>query len=352
MAAFEQVRRCKLRGQFSDPAIHLRHGGGAGLRPGKARGLGEIGLVQQGKDPVPGIISIGNHHNMPVGRGEGLTIGIKLAAIATGANRRIKGQPAQMLAQHETGEGFIHRHFNQLPLASPLPMEQRGDGGISGVEAGNLVRDQRGEKARRGIAIHFRQQAGYARSRLDHIVIGLQIGIGPILPEPDAVHIDNIRTDRADRLVIQPQPFQRLAPDIGHEDIGLSQQLAHNGMVIRLLEIERDGAFAMVEAKERRRHPRSLGTLRGPAQDITAARRFDLDHFCPQVSQNLGAIRTEDHRGQVYHLDALQHGQGRHFIHRFRQAPWRADWCGHAGQRSHGHEPRSRVAALLRQCDW
>ena len=143
-------------------------------------------------------------------------------------------------------------------------MEQRGDRGIGGMKARNLVSDQRREEARGRVAINLWQQAGYAGCRLDHIVIGLQIGIGPVLPKPDAVDIDNVGPDRFDRFVIQPQPLQRLAANIGDKDIGLGQQLLHDRLVIGLLQVERDRTLAVVETKEGGRHARRLRALRGP----------------------------------------------------------------------------------------
>ena len=62
--------------------------------------------------------------------------------------------------------------------------------------------------------------------------------------------IDDIRPDRPHRVIIQAEPFQRLAAHIGYEDIGLGQQLADHGVVVRLLQVKCDRALAVIEAKE------------------------------------------------------------------------------------------------------
>ena len=142
MAARDQVFGRELPGQFGHAAVHFGHSGSPRLWSFKAWILQKVRSLQQRKDPVPGIIGIGHHHNVAIGGGEGLAIGIKLAAVARRANRRVKCQSAQVLAQHETGEGFVHWHFHFLPFAGPFAVEQRGDGGIGGVEAGNLISDQ------------------------------------------------------------------------------------------------------------------------------------------------------------------------------------------------------------------
>ena len=141
---------------------------------------------------------------MPVRRRERLAQRIDLARIASRADRRIESLPAQVLQQHEAGESLEHRYFDQLALTGPLAVDDGGQRAIGGVQPGHLVGNQRWQVTRPGIAINARQQRGRARCRLDHVVIGLKVGIGTILPESDAVDIDDIRADLPHRFVIQP----------------------------------------------------------------------------------------------------------------------------------------------------
>ena len=72
------------------------------------------------------------------------------------------------------------------------------------------------------------------------MVISLQVGIWAVLPEPDAVDIDQPRMRSAERGKIEPEPLDRLAADIDHKQVGLGEQSVQHREVVGRLEIERD----------------------------------------------------------------------------------------------------------------
>ena len=307
VAAPQQLSCSQLRGQRSEVLIKL------GLVPYAATQLtkpflcDKAGIAQQRKDPVPGIKLVQHDADITVSGRERLAHRIKLASIADRAERRVKRLPAQMFQHHETGKGFEHRHFHQLPRAGPLAVKQRGQRGIGGVQPSNFVGNQRGQIARARIAIDARQQRGSAGGSLNHIVIGLQVGIGAILAEPDAVEIDQPGMRRAQRRKVEPEPRQGLPAHIDHEQVGLCQQRVQHCQIFGLFQIERNRTLAPVERHEPWRHIGRRWGLGRPAERVAGSRALNLDDFRAQISQHLRTIRPEHHRGQVNNLDPLQH---------------------------------------------
>ena len=127
-----------------------------------------------------------------------------------------------------------------MPFAKAQLVHDRGQDRISAVQPGDFVRDQRGEKARCRIAVGAGQQRGRPGRGLDHVVIGLEIGIRPVGTKPDAVNIDNVGPDRAHRVIANAQPLHRLAPDIVDEHVGLGQLAFERGLALARLEIDRE----------------------------------------------------------------------------------------------------------------
>ena len=105
--------------------------------------------------------------------GNGWRCGIDLPRVARIAGRRIESQAREMLLEHEVGEGFEHRHFDELPLAGAQPVDHRRHRGVGGVQPRGLVGDERRQVARARVAIDAAEQVGGAGERLYDVVIGL-----------------------------------------------------------------------------------------------------------------------------------------------------------------------------------
>ena len=140
----------RARGDFAigrADVAHPRH------RRGKPFVLQQVLGPQQREQPAQRGIGIGHDADMPVGRGEGLAIGIDLARIARRLQRRHQHRAEQVFLHHEMGERLEHRNFDELPFAKAQAVDHRGQDRIGAVQPRHFVRDQRGQVTRRGVAI-------------------------------------------------------------------------------------------------------------------------------------------------------------------------------------------------------
>ena len=293
-------------GQPGHFAIQQRQIGHPRLAAGEAFVIEKPRRTEQREQPRPCFVDIGHYADVTVGGRERLAVGIDLAEISGVADRRVEGQPAQMLGEHEAGETLEHRDFDALAASGAELVDDRRQHRIDAVQPGDLVGDQRREVPRARIAIDARQQRRGPGRGLDDIIIGLQPGVGTVLAEPDAVRIDDFGIVPDDRGVIEPEALRRIAADVEHEHIGVGQQVMHDGQIVRALQVEDDRSLAPVDRHEagghadRRRGPRRI------AEGI-AARGLDLDHLGPEIGEDLGRIGAEHHRRQIDDPDAREH---------------------------------------------
>ena len=99
-----------------------------------------------------------------------------------------------MLAQAERRHQLEHGHLDVAwRLTGTLAMEKRGQHRVGQVQPRDLVRGD----ARRidGRAVAHLEQAGEARCRLDHVVVGRLAGIAPMAAEADRGGIHDPRID-------------------------------------------------------------------------------------------------------------------------------------------------------------
>ena len=90
--------------------------------------------------------------------------------------------------------------------------------------------------------------------------------------------------DRADALVVEPQPRDHAGTEVLHHDVGAPQQLAQRSDVVRVLQIQREALLAPVDGVKERRISADLGIaeVESPAE-VAAVRALDLDDPRPQV---------------------------------------------------------------------
>src|SRR3546814_10493241 len=179
---------------------------------------------------------LGDDGEIAVARREGLARRIELARIARRSDRRVERRVEQMVDQHERGEAFEHRHLNVLSLAGSERVNKRRENRLRPELSCDLVGDQGWEIARSRSPIDARQQAGGAARRLDDVVIGLQAGIGAILPKSGAMDIDDVGFDRAASVIIEAEPRDRLAADVVEKDVGGGDQVAKHRRVFGLFQ--------------------------------------------------------------------------------------------------------------------
>ena len=303
----QQLSTSVVDRQCGEQRIQVRDIGNPRLTRGKARIGNRLARAQRFQQPRPGLLGVGDDRDIAVAGGKRLAVGIDLTGIARRRVGRIVGQAGQMLDQRELGESLEHRYFDVLAFTGAQLVDDCRQRGIGGVQARNFVRDQRWGVARSGIAIDTAGKAGEPGRGLDHVVIGGLVGIRAVLPETDAVDIDDFRIQRPGRREIEAQPLQRLAPDIEHHHVAFAHQPVHRRQIVGLLEVEHRRALATVEREERRAHPRGFGGRTQPARDVAGQRGFDLENFGAQIVEDLGRVRSEHHAGQVEDLDACKH---------------------------------------------
>ena len=87
------------------------------------------------KQRHPAVIHIGCDRDPAILRADRLTRGVDLALIVIGADRRIKGGFVEMLFQKEARNAFEHGHFDMNRFACPVPVVERGQRCIHGMQA-------------------------------------------------------------------------------------------------------------------------------------------------------------------------------------------------------------------------
>ena len=102
------------------------------------------------------------------------------------------------------------------------------------MQAGDFVGDQRRQITGPRITVDAREKRSGPRSGLDDVVICLQIGIGAILAETDAVYVYDVGVHRTNAVVIQAETLRSLAADVKNEHVRARDQCVDRGKVIGL----------------------------------------------------------------------------------------------------------------------
>ena len=264
------------------------------------------------KKSHPSIIHVGRKGDVSVFGAHRLAGGIELALVIAGAGGgRHEAVVAQMLEGVETHHRFEHRHLDELAFAGAQLVNDRSENAIDRMQSRDFVGDRGRHEPGLRIAVCHRQQLGQAGGGLNDVVIGLQAGIRATLIEAGAVHIDDVRANPANRLIPQAGSLDGIGTDVVDEHIAHLDQAAHRLATGLALEIPVDGSFAAIQAHEDRAHARCGRRIADQSRGI-AFSGFELDDFGAEIGEGLGAIRSEEHRGEIGDADSFEHGLACH----------------------------------------
>jgi hypothetical protein len=161
-----------------------------------------------------------------------------------------------------------------------------------------------------------------AGASLDHVVVG---GLPPARAmgsEGRERGVDQAWVDRRERLVAQPQCFERTGPIILYEDIGRGDEFLENVAICFGLQIERDGALVGGLRQKRGTHVTAVERLVGPigAALIGLVGVLDLDHVSPQHGQLISRKRPRQNMRDVDHAYAFE-GSRHRGLHCLSRSP-------------------------------
>ena len=210
------------------------------------------------------------------------------------------GQPGHL--------GIEQGDIDLLPFPAALPRQQRCQHRQRGVDPGGNI-GNRGRKANRLAAFFTGDEHRAAHSLGDHIV-SRPLGIGSGIAESADIGHDQPFIQRLAGGGIQAELFAaRAARHVMHQHIGFAEQLFQDLPPLRPAQIQGQAALVAVGAQEvgailadERRPP--------PPGLIPLAGAFDLDHLCPQIAQQLGAVRPGQGRSMIQHQHPLQRSGG------------------------------------------
>ena len=134
---------------------------------------------------------------------------------------------------------------------------------------------------------------------LNDVVVGRPARVGSVLEITVQGAVDDFRFPCHHRVRRETERCDLLRPNVVHEDVGLFNQ-APQGLARRFtLQIEHDTALVAVAAEVGGRHALVPGGA-DAARDV-AFRRFDLDNFGAEVSEQLGGVGAEQHAREIEH---------------------------------------------------
>ena len=213
---------------------------------------------------------------------------------------------------HQAGSQQGGFQFLTAPVAAAFPREQRAAHGPRlGQPAGGI--DQRaGDDVLRNAVGHLALAGGDARHCLDDDVVAGAVGVRPAMSESGTLAVDEGRVDGGQGFVVNAQPPGYVGAVVGEDDVGLPGEAAHDGGGFGAGQVQRYRAFAPVVGQKRAAFGGQHGL--GVAPQV-APGRFHFDHIGAHIGQQHTGGGRGDHRGKLYHVDAVK-GAGRRHRHR------------------------------------
>ena len=131
------------------------------------------------------------------------------------------------------------------------------------------------------------------------------VRVGAVLAVARHRDVDDLRVERAQRLVVHAQALGDAGPVVLQEDVGRARQLPEDLAALLRLEVDREAALVAVEREEARVDAVPRRAAAGDVAVPLARDGLDLDHVGPQIA--------EAHRGQrAGHGDrAVEHAHAR-----------------------------------------
>ena len=210
------------------------------------------------------------------------------------------------LVAGEAGEDIRHERHGRLDHvdvdaaagAGRLPREQRAEDAVTGVEAGELVRDRR--PAHHGI-LRIEEQAEHAAQRLTDHVEGRPLAVGTAPVEAGNRAIDQTWIDLSQRREAELAALHHAGAEVLDQHVGAFDQIEQGLASRRILDVDDDAALVAVVADEIRAvFPRAEGPER------IAGRRLHLDDVRAKVREQQACIRRGDETAQFQNGDTVQ----------------------------------------------
>lgn len=212
-----------------------------------------------------------------------------------------EGRRADLVEVHEAAEGIEHRDVDALALARALPGVERGGDREGRVQTRRLVREQVRDESRRLLRP---DHLGDPRDRLDHHVVGGQLGRRALGPEAADCGVDEPRVLAPQHVPADAEPVEHARAEVLEHDVRLAREAAEGRGAALALEVEHDAPLVPVHLHEEAGHVRRAGAAH--VAGGVADRRLDLDHVGAHVAEDLAAERAGDDRRQVEDADARE----------------------------------------------
>ena len=118
---------------------------------------------------------------------------------------------------------------------------------------------------------------------------------------------DQLRVDLVDLVPAEAELLHVARADVLDKDVGVFEQIGQDLLAFRILHIQRDRLLVGVELQEVQRIG-AVDIIHLVTGRVAALDLLELDDFCAQPSQHLGARRAGLHLGPVDDLDARKRG--------------------------------------------
>jgi hypothetical protein len=190
-----------------------------------------------------------------------------------------------------------------LAFASDIAMAQRGHRTDRTMQPTELVSDRRRILGRRPIhrAVQ-RHEAGYCLR--DRVVAG-PAGIRTELAPSGNRHINDVRLDRAYRMIADTPFVHRPGLEIFDHDIGFGGQLEEDVASFTISQIEAQAALVTIDCSVHETDVRARKHRRQPTTHF-AIWSFDFDHVSSEVGQCCRAYWSGGSRRRFDHTHACQ----------------------------------------------
>jgi hypothetical protein len=274
-----------------------RHGGEVGV-------LLQVGPLDQRAQLGPELLVGGAHDEVAVARLYGL---VGRAHLVAGAqrHRRLARAPVFGHVPDRERHGRVEQRGVDV-LA--LPRLLRADVGREQPVGG----EQRAADVGHGHARLdrlFARIAGHAHHAghgLGHEVEPRPAGPGAALAEAGDAHVDDLRVDLADGLVVDLQPLHHAGAVVLDDHVGRAGQLVEEFAALVAFQVERERALVAVHVQEAHAVRALHLEPHGAACLVAGAGRLHLDDIGAQVGQQHAGEGAGHDLAHVEHADALQ----------------------------------------------
>ena len=194
--------------------------------------------------------------------------------------------------------------LNRLPFAGPLAVEQRrADAPRHRQPRGVIRHGGRLDRLRLTLLGYLPLARHQPGRRLRHNVVAGTVLPRAIPPECRVVHVDQLRLQRAQRLVIDLQSRCHVRTVVDHHHVHLRHQPVHNPLRLWLIEFQHQRLLAAVQFVKPLRLARDELLLHPPR---LAAQRLHLNHFRAHIRQMRTGERPRQDLREFQHLDPIQ----------------------------------------------